>query len=329
MERQMTSRVPTTGLPDLHALTDGLAAALRGSAMGGPLAIVRREPAACPGTFPIEILTCRFADGSQRQIVCKYGRDRNGATHGHRGGVALEARVYRHLLASLHLSSPAFYGAFDVAATGDTWLFIEYLDGSRRLDDTPGSAALVGAAEWIGRFHALARAQPMAARTTAVRAYDARYYRGWVERTAALAGHLRRPPPWLAALTGRFEAFVTPLLAAESTVVHGEYYPKNILVRDGIIHPIDWESAAVAAGEIDLASLTERWPAEKVRRCEIDYQRARWPEGAPAAFERTLAAARLYLHFRWLGERVEWTTREKNHWRFDAMQDLAEQLGLI
>ena len=325
----MTSRVPTTGLPDLHTLSDGLAAALRSSAMGGPLVIVRREPAACPGTFPIEVLTCRFADGSQRQIVCKYGRDRNGATHGHRGGVALEARVYRHLLASLHLSSPAFYGAFDVAATGDTWLFIEYLDGSRRLDDTPGSAALVGAAEWIGRFHALARAQPMAARTTAVRAYDARYYRGWVERTAALAGHLRRPPPWLAALTGRFEAFVTPLLAAESTVVHGEYYPKNILVRDGIIHPIDWESAAVAAGEIDLASLTERWPAEKVRRCEIDYQRARWPEGAPAAFERTLAAARLYLHFRWLGERVEWTTREKNHWRFDAMHDLAEQLGLI
>jgi hypothetical protein len=57
------------------------------------------------------------------------------------------------------------------------------------------------------------------------------------------------------------------------------------------IYPVDWESAAVAAGEIDLAALTEGWPPGFVEQCELEYQRARWPEGPPTGFERRLAAA--------------------------------------
>ena len=53
-----------------------------------------------------------------------------------------------------------------------------------------------------------------------------------------------------------------------------------------------------------------------VRRCEREYQRSRWPEGAPREFGRTLDSAQLYLYFRWLGERPEWTTREKTFWRY-------------
>jgi len=112
------------------------------------------------------------------------------------------------------------------------------------------------------------------------------------------------------------------------TIIHGEYYPKNVLYRDGIIYPVDWESAAIAAGEIDLACLTDRWPADTVRECERAYQQSRWPDGAPAAFAQRLAAARLYIHLRWLGDRPEWTTRQQ-YWRFDHLRSVGEQLGLI
>jgi aminoglycoside phosphotransferase (APT) family kinase protein len=120
------------------------------------------------------------------------------------------------------------------------------------------------------------------------------------------------------------------LLAAPPTVIHGEFYTKNLLLRRRKVHAVDWESSAVAAGEIDVAALTEGgWPARTVSRCERAYERARWPQGAPASFRTTLDAARIYLHFRWLGERPDWTVREKSLWRYEDLQATAKRLGLI
>jgi hypothetical protein len=69
--------------------------------------------------------------------------------------------------------------------------------------------------------------------------------------------------------------------------------------------------------------------AARICPCEEAYQRARWPEGVPAGFERTLDAARIYLHFRWLGERPDWTIREKTLWRYEHLRAVAERLGLL
>jgi hypothetical protein len=60
-----------------------------------------------------------------------------------------------------------------------------------------------------------------------------------------------------------------------------------------------------------------------------EYQRARWPLGGPADFVRKVAAARLYLAFRWLGERPEWTTDEGDAWRFEELHSAGELLGLL
>jgi thiamine kinase-like enzyme len=113
-------------------------------------------------------------------------------------------------------------------------------------------------------------------------------------------------------------------------VIHGEFYGKNLLLRRRQIRVVDWESSAVAAGEIDLAALTEgRWPARTVRRCEQAYRRARWPCGVPAGFGARLAAAKIYLNFRWLGERPEWALREKWRWRYDHLHRAATHLHLL
>ena len=93
------------------------------------------------------------------------------------------------------------------------------------------------------------------------------------------------------------------LVEGSLTVIHGEYYPDNVLVRETVVHPVDWQTAAVAAGEIDLAALTERWPRGVAEQCENAYRRARWGDRTPASFHETLLAARLYLHFRWPGDR--------------------------
>jgi aminoglycoside phosphotransferase (APT) family kinase protein len=130
-------------------------------------------------------------------------------------------------------------------------------------------------------------------------------------------------------LCERTEAFVRALSAAPATVIHGEYVPHNVLIRRDDAYPIDWESAAIAFGEIDLASLVDKWPPDVEQACEREYQRARWPSGPPPNFLQTLDMARLYWDFRWLGDRPEWTGSEKVGPRFEHLRRTAERLGLV
>ena len=160
-------------------------------------------------------------------------------------------------------------------------------------------------------------------------AHDADYYCGWARRTLEFARDAGRHASWLARLCDQADELADCLLAAPRTVAHGEFYAENILVHDRRIAPVDWETAAVAAGEIDLASLTEGWPAAIVHRCEDEYRRARWPSGPPHDFERTLAAARIHWSLRWLGDRPEWHDHEGLRWRFPILRRLAETAGLI
>jgi hypothetical protein len=316
-------------LPDTQTLVTGLASALAERDASTALTILRREPVPSPGRTLSEVVTCRLTDGRVRRLLCKYGRLEDTVGYGHWGGVPYEAAVYQQVLHALDVCSVGFRGTYHETEADTTWLFLDYLDDSARLDDTGGAAAFALAAAWIGRLHASARRGLSTRDLKTLQIYDDAYYAGWITRTALFAEPLKARFPWLELLCQRRERVVAPLLEASATVIHGEYYPKNILVQQTQVHPIDWESAAIGPGEIDLASLTERWPTDIVQQCEREYQLVRWPEGTPAKFERTLAAARLYLQFRWLGDRVKWTSRPKNHWRFDEMRRLAEQLEVI
>jgi thiamine kinase-like enzyme len=127
-----------------------------------------------------------------------------------------------------------------------------------------------------------------------------------------------------------FEHEIAPiLLQAGSTVIHGEFYPLNVLTRQGSIYPVDWESAAVAAGEIDLASLIEGWAPDDSERYSCAYRRARWPDGTPARFERTVAAAKFYWLFRWLGNGPYFATSARGRKRLDALRTLAMKTGVL
>ena len=132
--------------------------------------------------------------------------------------------------------------------------------------------------------------------------YSAEYYRGWARRTLAQAWGYRRECPPIESLEDTCERAIVALLEPPLTIIHGEYYPANVLWRGHAVHPIDWESAAIAAGEIDLASLTDEWPPDSVEECEAAYCRTRWPRGFDEAmFARRLSAARLYMILRWAG----------------------------
>src|SRR5206468_12040399 len=71
---------------------------------------------------------------------------------------------------------------------------------------------------------------------------------------------------------------------------------------------VDWETAAMAPGEIDLAMLTSGWIGSARDNLENAYIAARWPEPAcdqVSRLQHVLAAARIYECLRWLGDAHE------------------------
>lgn len=319
-------RLTHTVLPDRETFAATLTSLLSENKFSkGQLTVVHRERL-IQGTFPKEIVTCRLEDGREIRFFCKYATGPGHNAYGHRGGVAHEAKVYTELLRPMQVTVPALQGIYRDSTTGEIWLILEYLNKSVRVKKAPDPAAMALAARWIGQFHALNEVRLQESPMPFLNSYDAEYYLGWAQRTWEYADNLRQCFPWLKPLLQRFEEVVTALLSAPLTVVHGEYYSKNILYHEGRIYPVDWESTAIGAGEIDLASLTEAWPEDIARQLELEYQQARWPDGSPDGFQQTLGAARLYLHFRWIGDRPEATI---SGWRFEQLYAAGRALGLI
>jgi fructosamine-3-kinase len=311
---------PVTAYPDPPALTAGLSAAF-----GGTVSVIRRERNPMTSTHPSEVVSCRLADGADVRVFCKYGADRpRHLDGGHRGGVGYEAAVYRELLRPSGVSAPRFYGAYTDPGTGEVWLFVEYLARATLVSKSP-HPGMVLAARWLGRFHRAFEGRP----APALNHYDASYYRAWARRTAELTVTWRDRFPWARALCKRFvEETADDLCRLPATVVHGELYPGNVLLSGDVVCPIDWESAAVGPGEIDLASLTENWPAAVASECEREYCDARWPAGPPAGFPERITAARLYWGFRWLGDAPA-RRGERHLWYYDQLHAVGKELGLL
>jgi len=328
--------IATVRLPNQRSLAAVLAPLLESNSQGlsdSPgLTVLHRRRLIDEGSFASEIVRCRRGDGSTVELVCKYTAKLWGPpgaeSWGHRRGVLHEGRVYRDVLQPTGLSTPHFFGVGRDRNSGARWLVLEYLEGGVRVNKSADPAAMGLAARWIGRFHALTASHLRRRPLPFLRTFDAAYYRGWVRRTMAFAGRWHDRFPWLRPLGERFEGWA-PLLASGRSVIHGEYYGRNVLYRRGTIYPIDWESAAVAAGEIDLAALIEQWPRETVTRCVREYRRARWPKGTPPDFAHRLDAARMFNVFRWLGDEPQMTQQAYMKHYFDDLQTAAVRLHLL
>jgi len=284
--------------------------------------VLERKTAVQVSTHPSEVVTCALSDGSRRKLLMKYsGFERD--SFGHKGGVRYEAVVYRDVVSRVDLPAPKWYGSYDEPDSGRTWVILEFIENAQRIQKS--MTPLAEAASWIGRFQ---RATAALDPAPVLNSYDGAYYAGWAARTRLLALESEVRRPWLIPLCDAFEGLAAELAASQPAIIHGEYYPKNILVSNGTVRPVDWESAAFAAGEIDVASLTEFWPEKTVKDCEAAYVEGRWPDVAPPQFERILGLARLYIHFRWLGVAAEWT-RSGAAERLDRLENDADRLGLL
>jgi hypothetical protein len=320
-----------TRYPDESDLEAGFRSMLneRGD-IGVAIRVIQRKPNVYTSTFSSEIVTCQMSD-RVFHLFLKYYYGENTYSHGHgcRGGLEYEAMVYSNILQKVTCSVAQFFGFYKNSEDGSSWLALEFLDNNLRLHRSVKKKSIFMAASWIGHFHAINERLVCEGGVPFLINYDMDYYRGWAHRTVELSeDHLERFP-WLPAVCNNFISYIPHLLSSDRTVIHGEYYAKNILLRNETVYPVDWESAAIAAGEIDLACLIDNWGVEIAEKCKTVYEKSRWPKYKPPDFEKRFTAAQLYAQLRWLGDSDYWTACESMMPYLKRLQEVCEHLGII
>jgi aminoglycoside phosphotransferase (APT) family kinase protein len=186
---------------------------------------------------------------------------------------AIERIVYEDILPQLPLTAPRFYGLKPESAE-HAWMFLEDVGDQRYDESDPVHRSLAG--RWAGLLHSTA------SRLAAVRSLSAtgpqRYltYLQTAHTTIAAslddralpaddADLLRRIAADLEALESDWSAITQACADMPMSLVHGDFRPKNALLRqgpDGLgLFPIDWETAGwgVPAADLTRIDLPAYW----------------------------------------------------------------------
>lgn len=276
--------------------------------------VIRREPNRGTGTFRAETVVCALADGAIEMFWCKYGERPDRDTYGHRDGLARERATYEFLTSQDVTQIPRFVG---FGREGELeFILLEFVPDAIRVSRRP--ELMQEAARIAGDLHREFGIQPEFARWCP--AYSADYYRVWAERTLS---KLDAPSSRKYAVEHVIEKYlnvIQDVSEVPQSFIHGEYVPRNIIASGDALYVLDWESAALGLGEIDLVALIDKWDGDVREKCIATYVDARWGEEAPTDFELRFSVAEIYWQLRWLGG-----DEEPNNvpWRLQALQDAA------
>jgi hypothetical protein len=263
-------------------------------------------------SFRIEEVAVSLASGEVVHIVRKdlawehmlAGARRIRGRHDH--DPRRELDVYRQLLPLAPAGPPRLLaGAAD--GVDGPWLMLERIAGDQ-LRHVGAQSAWETAAEWAGAFHAefattqrlglaqalgLPRWSKKRLQLTFVTAAREIPRRASTRVAAAAIRAIKRAHP----------RAVQRLAAQAPTLIHGQLYPSNVIVPRaggvGRAAVLDWETAAIGPGVIDLAALTEgSWTPEQRGALVSAYLRGRDGTVDASVARRTaidLACARLHL----------------------------------
>jgi hypothetical protein len=292
-------------------------------------AIVKLARRPCPysSSFALDEIDVAFDDGSKLQLVMKDLSPQSMAVSARRARPDFlyeprrEIQAYRRILPHAPPGTATWYG--DVVNPGAQRyrLFLERVEGLelRFVGDFP---IWERTARWIARFHRSFSPADVTRLGESSRAliYDEAFYWRWLERAREFAAGrraMRRRVEWIAR---GYASVVKRLAGLPRTLIHGEFYPCNILIRqtgDRVrVCPVDWEMAALGPALMDLACLTtgwaRRWERALVRAYRAESSDARSDPKAAAAriphdFWGDFYCCRLHLAVRMLGWSDAWT----------------------
>jgi aminoglycoside phosphotransferase (APT) family kinase protein len=284
---------------------------------GRPVRILRldREPCEHSTTFHGEHLTAWLAEDEAVKVFFKDFNPAHQIEPARKVRQAdlppsrQELKVYQSILSKLHLGTPDFYAVRWEPEQGLFWLFIEDA-GSSRLRDSRNLARWVSAIQWAARFHVTTRNLPEDQLSFLPRFTRDRYVQ-CAERVRGILPDLAsRDREIVEQSLHRFESIIEKLEGLPQSIIHGQYFGRNIMLRHGdpdrLIAVIDWETAAVGPSAYDLVSLTAgKWTDEQRRTLRRAYFEEYQTNLNLAldweSFNASLHDVELYQAMEWLG----------------------------
>jgi aminoglycoside phosphotransferase (APT) family kinase protein len=282
---------------------------------------------------PRGLTLCLMAKHTGRKAMTEAGRQARPVES---DGTGRELAVYRHILAGAGLATPTLIGGWSGPSRGV--LVLERVPGTP-LTEVGDFGAWEGAARWLARMHATFAATPPSIAAFGTAASLARY--DWDRLDAAGTRGLARAAEHglgscgaRAALARAHEQGLGTLTSTTSTLVHGDFYPSNIMVAGERIAVLDWELAGTGPAELDLAALLAGgWGDEQRAALAMAYYEeavaARGVTEPLAALLWRVALASVHLALRWLGSESGWKAPDEHHrdWFADALAALAHLEG--
>jgi hypothetical protein len=271
--------------------------------LGTPIASIKRRPYAYETSHPLEELDVELEDGRALRLLRKDLGTQPAKRPSFLHEPAREIETYQRVLEPANLGTARFYGA------AEEQLYIEKVEGSE-LWQFGELDVWQSVARWLADMHSQLAAQ---ADQQHLLRYDGDFYRLWLDRAEEISGDLGLP-------AGLYDDVVERLLALPQVLIHGDFYPSNILVADERICPVDWELGAAGPALVDLAALTTGWPEEDQEAIAAAYGEVS---------SQALDCCRLYLAVRWLGWSKDWTppAEHTTDWRREARL-VAERLAV-
>jgi hypothetical protein len=209
-----------------------------------------------PGHHPASVYRLELRDSGPASVFAKRCEA---------ASCAVERTCYEEVVPHLMLSSPAYFGSAE-EPDGTCWLFLEDVGRTKFSAQDPTHRAL--ASRWIGRLHRFgaeieaARQLPEGGPPRYLRHLrDARTrVRGNFENPGLAAGDREVLTETLALLDrveGRWDAIVRACAELPETIVHGDFRPKNVRIREEpsgpVLYALDWEMAGWGVPVVDLA----------------------------------------------------------------------------
>lgn len=260
------------------------------------------------------ILRVRTADGRTRSLLAKSGKTEERTDVGHPWGIDQEVAAYTGPLNSLETYRSPFIGAVD-DGHGRIWLLLKWLDQAVPLAQGPHPQSIHHVAHWLGTFHRESITWITAEPSSGDLVPYGDVINAWASATVRELEPYVASGSDLARILADLSHALSGLAAAEDTVVHGDLYPPNVLLKGPDVVPIDWEWIGIGPGEIDVAALTDGWEDDDVSTSVHLYWQARRPGYVPDASDvRRLWAARLFLVARWLGGHVSESNPPPQYW---------------
>jgi len=290
---------------------------------------LRREFFSGCSSFWAERLRVLLDGGERLEVFFKDLNPRhhlNSAPAVRAGGLEPSRRellMYQRVLSPQRFGTPQLYAARWDPPRGAFWLFLEEAGGAL----LAGSADLslwLAAARWAAGFHAASRRLPPG-QTRFLRPYGNTQYRDCVERIERKLADLDAAyRPAVCRALDYHAGLIDGFAALPRSVIHGEFFGKNLVVRagrpDAPLAVIDWETAAIGPSYLDLVSLTTGWRGSDQKqalwRAYFDsYQAETGLRLDWACFCEDLRRLAVHHTLKWLGWRPDWNFSMKRWMR--------------